>query len=67
MRSAAYSTVLTAAGAIEEWALVPRSSVRKLFFPLWAITTSMLVGSPTKQPSGRGCQCRMSAMISLAP
>ena len=45
----------------------PRSSTRQRTGPLWASTTVMLVGSPTKTKRGRGSDLPSSAIIGRTP
>src|ERR1043166_6348395 len=49
---AAYSTALTPSGASDEWQVCPRTITLNERLPLWPITTSISVGSPTKQAIG---------------
>ena len=49
---AAYSTALTPSGASEEWQVRPCTVTLSERFALWPITTSISVGSPTKQAIG---------------
>ena len=49
---AAYSTAFTPSGASEEWQVRPRTMTLIERLPLWPITTSISVGSPTKHAAG---------------
>ena len=60
---AAYSTELTPIGASEEWQVRPRTVTLNERLPLWPITTSISVGSPTKQAIGLAGRAGMTWSI----
>lgn len=54
-------------GARAEWLALPRKVRRAAALPLWPTTTSIPVGSPTKQPSGRGTRSSIRAISGRTP
>ena len=50
-----------------EWASWPRTVTRKVLIPLWPLTASILVGSPTTTRAGLGSSLAIIRIMSGAP
>ncbi len=64
---AAYSTAFTPSGASDEWQVRPCTITLNERLPLWPITTSISVGSPTKQAIGLAAPSTIFGIMRRTP